>query len=140
MPVVVVNARWQQFDVYIGRERSYAGVAHRQAYLRDNPLGRIAQEEGQKGYFGNPIHFGQKCEICGQKHLDTLEGRVALLACFKRLFWRKINTDVDFFTNCGLLVDPDLSLRLGCFCDPQPCHGHVYRDWGLAGCPFDRKS
>lgn len=100
------------YDVYIGR----AG-------------------KGLDGCFGNPIRFDLPCPVCERRHPRTTTGRADMLACYKRWFWERINTDEEFRRRCAALQGK----TLGCFCK-QPdrdvlCHGDVITAWINAGCP-----
>ncbi len=65
----VVNLRFQEYDVYIGR----AG-------------------HGKDGYHGNPIVKGQECLVCGNVH--TTPGET--LDCFRIYFAIRLEDDEEF--------------------------------------------
>ncbi len=88
----VVNIkRGEPYDVYIGRP------------------GR-----GHAGPFGNPIHVGRLCPVCGMAH-----DRGGTLSCYRTLLERAVETDAAFRSAVRKLHGK----RLGCFCAPMPCHG-----------------
>jgi hypothetical protein len=80
-------------------------------------IGRAGK--GQDGYFGNPFKLARN------------EERGATIARYKRYFWDRINTDVEFRTRVAALD----GATLGCFCKPHACHGDVIVAWLNAGCP-----
>lgn len=65
-------------------------------------IGRAGK--GYDGYFGNP--FPTKNE-------------------FKWHFLERIESDPEFKRR----VEGMKGMRLGCFCDPKPCHGDVYVEY-----------
>lgn len=110
METRVVNVKTDAYDVYIGR----------------------GLNSPNQGYFGNPIKFGEKCQVCGQVHVDDEEGRKALVACYKRYFWDRIHRDQEFHERVIGLEGK----TLGCFCKPHACHGDVIKDWLDADTPI----
>lgn len=65
----VVNVKYQDYDVYIGR----AG-------------------NGEDGYFGNPCKLNQLCKFCSMTH----EWPTATIPCFRRYFEERIENDSEF--------------------------------------------
>lgn len=115
----VVNARHHKFDVYIGRQTSYAKVRYNQMWLREEHI--LAGSLGAIGRYGNPMRFGAPCQICHKTHADTPDGRLALLECYREHLSYQMGHDKKFEHDVLCLH----GLVLGCFCDPLPCHGHV---------------
>ena len=97
---LVVNCRRDPFDVYIGRSRS-------------------------KGmHFGNPFIIGTKL-----RHSDlSVATRSDVILAFKDWLEGKDFHDVEPDRLAWIIKNVrDLKgKRLGCFCAPQACHGHVY--------------
>lgn len=58
------------------------------------------------GYFGNPFNRGTRAEN---------------VADYKLWFYEQLEQDAEFKAAVHKLA----GLRLGCFCHPAPCHGHV---------------
>jgi len=104
----VVNKKaWKGPGVYIGRGRG-------RCHMLNTP-------PGQNGWLGNPCAIGRVCPHCGDIH--STGG--STLDCFWELFWRKVETDMDFRKAV-------LALRgqtLICWCAPNPCHGDVIAKW-----------
>lgn len=89
-------------------------------------IGREGHEED--GYFGNPVVKGKKCPVCNGKH----EKPGDTLPCYKKYLWKRVNADKEFRERLW-----DLKGKvLGCFCHPNPCHGHVIEQWIDAGGPY----
>lgn len=76
-------------------------------------IGRSGQ--GKDGPFGNPF------VLRGKAHED----RAACLALFVSYFLNRVQIDQDFRRAVLALRGK----RLGCFCDPSTCHGHVMAAW-----------
>lgn len=77
----------------------------------DQYIGRAGR--GYDGYFGNPFR------------LQPGEPRGATLARYRVYFLNRVETDPEFRRRV-------LALRgkvLGCFCHPNPCHGHIIANW-----------
>lgn len=101
MPTTVVNLKLgQPYDVYIGRAKKRV----RSGVVK-------ATKPGEDGLFCNPFpKMGPKEE---------------LLELFRNYFFRRVVKDLEFRTAVlGLR-----NLRLGCFCAPAPCHGHIIAAW-----------
>lgn len=79
----------------------------------------IGRGEGESGYFGNPYksHDRTKC-----------------IAQFKEYFYRRLKTDPEFNRRVLQLS----GRRLGCFCQPKPCHGDVIAEYlnSVSGTPI----
>jgi len=93
----VVNVKTDKYDVYIGRPRTCD---------EDAP-------------FGNPHLIGY-CGVCSKSHT-----REECIAEFKKYFFNRLKTDIEFFNKVMLLKNK----KLGCWCVPQKCHGHVIVDY-----------
>lgn len=71
------------------------------------------------GAFGNPVSLYRPCPGCGQKHKKSQRDQV--MGCYTRILLSRILSDARF-------ADALPALRgraLGCWCHPEPCHGHV---------------
>lgn len=101
MATTVVNIKLgQPYDVYIGR----ATKRVRQGRAR-------ATKPGEDGLFANPFpKMGPKEE---------------LLELFRNHFFRHVAEDPEFRSAVLALRGK----RLGCFCAPASCHGHVIAAW-----------
>lgn len=101
MPTTVVNIkRGDAYDVYIGR----ATKRVRSGLAR-------ATKPGEDGRFGNPFpKMGPKEE---------------LLKLFRNYFLQRVVKDLEFRAAVLKLRGK----RLGCFCAPAPCHGHIIAAW-----------
>lgn len=80
-------------------------------YVYDVYIGRGGC--GQSGYFGNPFRITP-----GQSRGSTLDK-------FRTYFYDRLTTDSEFKARVLQLKDK----RLGCFCHPQPCHGHIIAEY-----------
>jgi Domain of unknown function (DUF4326) len=130
MATTVVNGLKYKFTVYIGRVSSYHMVAHNA--LRPAQYVNGTALQGMDGYYGNPIAFGKACLECRTIHQDTDQGRIDLLARYKKLFWRRVNQEPAF----RLAVMEPKGYCIGCFCKPKACHGDVIKAWLDAGWPL----
>jgi hypothetical protein len=71
---------------------------------------------GEDGHFGNPhVAGGGACPLCVKRHT-----RSEAIALFAEYFCDRVRDDA-FRAAVFALRDK----RLGCFCAPWPCHGHV---------------
>ena len=97
----VVNIKLgQPYDVYIGR----ATKRVRQGRAR-------ATKPGEDGLFANPFpKMGPKEE---------------LLELFRNYFFQRVVKNLEFRAAVLALRNR----RLGCFCAPAPCHGHIIASW-----------
>lgn len=68
--------------------------------------------KGYDGYFGNLFSVEQF-------------GREKCLIMFKEYFYKRLGNDPVFKQKIHALKDK----VLGCFCVPQPCHGHIIADY-----------
>jgi hypothetical protein len=68
---------------------------------------------GRGSLFGNPIRLHSK------------QQRGSTLAKFKEYFYKRLSLDEGFKNEVLKLK----GLRLGCFCQPQPCHGDIIADY-----------
>jgi hypothetical protein len=68
---------------------------------------------GRDGYFGNPYILVDE------------SFREVILERYKRYFINRINTDAEFKYKVKELKDK----RLGCFCAPKRCHGHIIAEY-----------
>jgi hypothetical protein len=76
---------------------------------------------GHDGYFGNPVHRNRRCPVCGATHYE----RGDTIACFERYFLERLTRDPEYRRRIIELKGK----RLGCFCNPRPCHGDVIARW-----------
>lgn len=90
---------------------------HGDAY--DVYIGRAGR--GHDGYFGNPVRRGIRCSICGDVH----EAAAATIPCFIEYFQSRLASDPTYRARVLGLQGK----RLGCFCAPARCHGHVIAAW-----------
>jgi hypothetical protein len=74
---------------------------------------------GRPSVFGNPFTIGKDGD------------RETVIAKYKRYFWKRINTDREFYEAVIELKDK----VVGCYCKPQACHLDVIKAWFDAGCP-----
>ena len=78
-------------------------------------IGRAGK--GKDGYFGNPFP------------LLPSEERGATIERFKKYFYNRIETDIDYKNRVLALK----GLTLGCFCKQKnkevPCHGDIYVEY-----------
>lgn len=98
-PTTVVNVNRQAYDIYVGRP------------------GR-----GQKGLLGNPHPVGSPCPVCPGAPIHR-GGEAREL--YRSYFLARVETDADF--RAAALACR--GLRLGCFCDPRPCHASIIAEW-----------
>ena len=68
---------------------------------------------GYDGYFGNPFVIGKD------------GNRAEVIERFRGWFERKLATDPTYRARVLALRGK----RLGCFCAPAACHGHVIAEW-----------
>lgn len=68
---------------------------------------------GQDGIFGNPY------SAMGDG------GRDRAIALYREYFYKRLRIDSEFATNVEVLRGK----RLGCFCEPKQCHGHIIADY-----------
>lgn len=85
--------------------------------------GCIAPETyvGRPTVFGNPFKIGRDGT------------REAVVAKYKRYFWRRVNSDITFRQEAQALEGHALL----CHCAPEPCHADVIAAWLNAGCPLE---
>lgn len=69
--------------------------------------------DGLSGYFGNPFKLRDESQ------------RAAVLDQFKTYFFQRLERD-KFFKQRVLELRGQV---LGCYCHPQPCHGHVIAEY-----------
>ncbi len=74
-------------------------------------IGRVGC--GQDGYWGNPFSIGKDGD------------RSRVLALYLAYFNNRIIDDPEFFRRLQGLIGK----RLGCFCVPERCHGHIMADY-----------
>ncbi len=88
-----------------------------------------------KAWLGNPEHVyigrpgivfidGERFPKKGSPFANPFKGKDALDK-FKVYFRRRVQTDPEF-TRALLQLR---GKRLGCWCHPAPCHGHVLAEW-----------
>lgn len=71
-------------------------------------IGRAGR--GYDGYFGNPFADGSR-----EQNIER----------FKTYFMERVQHEQDFRERALAMRE----CRLGCFCAPQPCHGHIIAAW-----------
>lgn len=100
-------------EVYIGRPTMGARMAEMgiDRVMVAGPLGF--------GAWGNPVNLYKPCPACGGKHKKTQRDQV--LGCYARLLLGRVLTDQRFAAALPALQ----GRALGCWCAPEPCHGHV---------------
>jgi hypothetical protein len=76
----------------------------------------------------NPIHFNRPCQICGQFHQDTDQGRADMAKCY--LTWLRLQWKLNGPAKAELIrilkihqKGEDITLQ--CFCSPKLCHANV---------------
>lgn len=77
-------------------------------------IGRAGK--GHDGYFGNPFP------------LSTDVSRTSVMAKYEKWFYDRLASDPEFKRRIHELKGK----KLGCFCAPKVCHGHIiadYLDW-----------
>lgn len=100
-PTRTVHCKRSEYDVYIGRGKG----------------GVIPEKPGEYGYFGNPIAKGKKCPVCGRTH----KSGGSTLPCYRVWLETKIKSDPVYAAELRKLKGK----VLGCWCNPNPCHGEV---------------
>ena len=76
---------------------------------------------GRPSDFGNPIHLGSECLVCGKIHKSP----GSTLKCYKLYFYGRLGYDKEFKEKIISLKDK----TLGCWCKPKPCHGDVIAEF-----------
>ncbi len=79
--------------------------------IYDTYIGRAGK--GMDGYFGNPFILTQDVS------------RVSVIVEYERWFYQRLDSDPEFKRRIHDLKGK----RLGCFCHPKLCHGHVIADY-----------
>lgn len=106
--IEVVNVHTcKDYDVYGGRGKLRPHVT----------------EIGERGWLGNPFH------------MKSEEDRERVIAQYRRYFWRRINSDPEFY-QAILSLD---NCRVACYCAPKHCHLDIINDWFKAGCPLKQE-
>jgi hypothetical protein len=98
----VVHCRRDEHDIYIGR----GGDGDELNHMNNTPV-------GERGWLGNPYIEGEdgtRREVVRKFGLD---------------FYHRIGTDEEFRDAVAALQGQ----RLGCWCDPEPCHGEIIALW-----------
>jgi hypothetical protein len=99
MSTIVVNKKYSNYDVYIGRSCS------------------------NKFHYGNPFTHIVESKLASV----FVESRAESINCFRQWLegnrWKDVEPDrrIWILENLKSLKDK----RLGCFCSPHPCHGDV---------------
>lgn len=97
-----VNVRKSEADLYCGRGN-----------------GSVPSTPGERGWLGNPVKTGKRCDVCGEVHREP----GSTLECYRTYLERRLEEDPAFKE--AFLTEIDEDTRLGCFCAPDPCHTDV---------------